>query len=83
MNISLREKEVLELIAHEYTSKEIAQKLLISNHTALSHRKNFIENLGVRNTTGLVRRGYELGLLKLNCTLGAALSIPLTTSVTK
>lgn len=65
MIISTRENEVLNLIAYEFTSKEIAQHLLISNHTALSHRKNLIAKLGVRNTAGLVRRGYELGLLTI------------------
>jgi DNA-binding CsgD family transcriptional regulator len=55
MNISLREGEVLELIAHEYTSKEIAQQLYISNHTAISHRQNLREKLGVRNTVSPCR----------------------------
>ncbi|NND35333.1 MAG: DNA-binding response regulator, partial [Saprospiraceae bacterium] len=33
-NISDREKEVLQLIANEYSTKEIADKLYISWHTA-------------------------------------------------
>jgi DNA-binding CsgD family transcriptional regulator len=64
--ISSREKEVLHLIANEKTSKEIASDLYISNHTAISHRKNLMEKLDVKNTAGLVRRGFELGLLHLN-----------------
>jgi DNA-binding CsgD family transcriptional regulator len=63
--ISGREQEVLSLIAYEFTSKEIAEKLVISNHTAISHRQNLIEKLGVRNTAGLIRRSFELGLLSL------------------
>ncbi|MFT4567471.1 MAG: DNA-binding CsgD family transcriptional regulator, partial [Saprospiraceae bacterium] len=35
-SITPREKEVLHLIAYENTAKEIAQKLFISNHTAIS-----------------------------------------------
>ena len=65
LKISNREKEVLFLIAHEKTSKEIANELFISIHTALSHRKNLMEKLEVKNTAGLVRRGFEIGLLKL------------------
>lgn len=64
--ISQREKEVLKLIAYENTSKEIAQELYISNHTAITHRKNLIEKLGVKNTAGLVRRAFELGILSFN-----------------
>ena len=65
VKLTFREKEVLSLISLEYTSKEIASKLYISNHTALSHRKNIFEKLGVRNTAGLVRRGFELGILNI------------------
>jgi len=62
-SISNREREVLTLIAYENTAKEIAHKLFISTHTATSHRKNLMEKLDVRNTAGLIRRGFELGLL--------------------
>ena len=61
--ISPREREVLHLIAYEYTAKEIASQLYISNHTAITHRKNLMEKLHVKNTAGLVRRAFELGLL--------------------
>lgn len=61
--ISSREKEVLYLIAYENTANEIASKLFISNHTVISHRQHLKEKLKVRNTAGLVRRGFELGLL--------------------
>jgi len=64
-NISAREREVLQLIAYENTSHEIASKLYISSHTANSHRKNLMEKLDVKNTAGLVRRGFELGFLHL------------------
>lgn len=63
IHLSTREREVLSLIAYEATSQEIAQVLYISNHTVISHRKNIMEKLGVRNTAGLVRRSFELGLL--------------------
>lgn len=65
MKISTREKEVLTLIAYENTTKEIAAQLYISAHTAISHRKNLMMKLDVKNTAGLVRRGFELGLLGL------------------
>ena len=62
--ITPREVEVLNLIAYEYSSKEIAAKLFISYETANSHRRNIISKLGVKNTAGMVRVGYELGLIR-------------------
>jgi DNA-binding CsgD family transcriptional regulator len=61
--ISPREREVLCLIAYEYTAKGIAKKLNISNHTAISHRPNLMDKLNVRNTPGIVRKAFELGIL--------------------
>lgn len=61
--ISSRERQVLKLIANELTTKEIADQLYISCHTALSHRKNIMNKLDVKNTAGMIRRGFELGIL--------------------
>ena len=56
LSISAREKEVLLLIAEGYSSKEIADLLCISNHTAISHRKNLIEKFQVKNTAHLIKK---------------------------
>lgn len=64
--ITDREHEVLHLIAYEATSQEIAKQLYISNHTVISHRKNLMEKLEVKNTAGLIRRSFELGLLAIS-----------------
>ncbi|MEE9373057.1 MAG: helix-turn-helix transcriptional regulator [Saprospiraceae bacterium] len=61
--ISPREREVLYLLAYEYTTDMIANKLYISYHTVVSHRKNLLAKLDVKNVAGLVRRGFELGYL--------------------
>jgi len=63
--ITSREKEVLQFIALEFTSKEIASHLFISTETVNTHRGNLKDKLSVRNTAGMVRRGFELGLLEL------------------
>lgn len=60
VSITCREKEVLKLIGEGYSSKQIADKLYISNHTAVSHRKNLIEKFKVKNTAHLVKRASEL-----------------------
>lgn len=67
-HISKREREVLELVAHEYTTLEIASRLYLSTHTVDSHKKKLKLKLNVKNTAGMVRRGFELGLLKLGAT---------------
>ena len=63
--VSNRELEILQLVAFENTIKEVANKLLISEHTVISHRKNLMVKLEVKNTAGMVRRGFELGLLSI------------------
>ena len=57
--ISKREIEIIGLIANEYTSKQIAQRLLISFETVKSHRKNLFIKLNVKNVAGLVRVAFE------------------------
>jgi len=62
--VSLREKEVLQLISEGLTAKEIASTLYLSEHTVISHKKNLSIKLGARNTVHLIvkaiRRGYVL-----------------------
>jgi len=62
--LTRREKEVLQLIVDEYTTDEIAAKLFISSTTVISHRKNLLRKLSVKNVAGLVRKTFEFGLLK-------------------
>lgn len=63
--ISLREQQILQLISKEYRTKDIADELYISISTVESHRKNLLSKLDVRNSAGLVRKGFELGYLRL------------------
>ena len=63
--ITSREQEVLHLIAHEHSSKEIASKLYVSHETVNSHRRNMMDKLGVRNTAGLIRVAFERGLMRV------------------
>ena len=67
--ITRRETEVLSLIVDEYTTKEIASQLYISYQTASTHRKNLLAKLDVKNSAGLVRKAFELGIVKLPFTL--------------
>lgn len=49
-----REKEVLLLIIKEYTNKEIADTLFISQRTVDAHKRNLLEKTGAKNIAGLV-----------------------------
>lgn len=62
--LTARETEVLMLIAKEYTNQEIADRLFISPHTVVSHRRNLLQKLNARNTAGLVRQAGLCGLLR-------------------
>ena len=66
MQISRREHEVLYLIAEEHTTQEIAQLLFMSTLTVDTHRKAMIYKLNVRNTAGLIRKGFEEGFLTIH-----------------
>jgi DNA-binding CsgD family transcriptional regulator len=51
--ISDREKEVLRLVAAGLTNKEIGDRLFISAHTVITHRKNITAKLGIKTIAGL------------------------------
>ena len=51
--LSDREKEVLKQVAMGYTNQEIADRLFISKHTVISHRKNITSKLGIKTVSGL------------------------------
>ena len=62
--VSNREKEIIQLIAQEYTTDEIAEKLIISKHTIEAHRKNIFYKLQVKNIAGLIKKAIYLGVVK-------------------
>ncbi|RKF03030.1 LuxR family two component transcriptional regulator [Tenacibaculum lutimaris] len=64
VTLTKREKDVLKLIAEEYTTQEIADKLFLSKHTIESYRKNLISKLNVKNLAGLTKYAIKLGLVE-------------------
>jgi two-component system response regulator NreC len=62
--LSIREVEVLRLIAHGYTSVEIARKLGLSPRTIETHRAHIHGKLALRTRSELVRYALRHGLLR-------------------
>jgi len=61
-----REREILQLIAEGYTSKQIGEKKFISVKTVENHRANIMNKLGIHETAGLVRYAIQIGLVDLD-----------------
>jgi DNA-binding NarL/FixJ family response regulator len=62
--LTKREIEVLQLIAHGKKTKTIAEELFISDHTVMSHRRALLEKTGAANAAALVRYAIENDLLE-------------------
>jgi len=59
MTLTKREHEILDLIANEFTTEQIAQNLHISIPTVESHRRNMFRKLGVQSVVGLVKEALK------------------------
>lgn len=59
-----REIELIKLIGEELTMKEIADKIYLSEHTVKTHRKNIMAKLDVKNTAGMIKKAFILGLIE-------------------
>ena len=64
IKLSKREVDVIKLIAQEYTTQEIADKLFLSKHTIESYRKNLISKLNVRNLAGITKYALKMGYIE-------------------
>ncbi len=62
-NLTTRERDVLELLAHGETNRAIALSLGISESTVRTHVEKMLSKLGVRNRAALVASGFRLGFL--------------------
>jgi DNA-binding CsgD family transcriptional regulator len=56
LTLTLKERQVLSLVAMGLTTKEIADRLNLSHHTIESHRKNMLRKWEVKNSVELVQK---------------------------
>lgn len=64
--LTKREKEVFELLVNNFTTKEIAIKLGISEKTVRNHISNAMQKLGVKGRAGAVVELLKLKEIKLD-----------------
>jgi DNA-binding CsgD family transcriptional regulator len=64
--LTLRQREILQLIAEGHTTQEIAQKLDISVKTVETHRMQLMDRLDIHDVAGLVRFAIRVGLITLD-----------------
>ena len=63
--LSQRENEILQLLSYGYSSREIADKLFISEFTVQTHRKNMLKKMGFRNFYQMLCWGIKNGIVVL------------------
>ena len=61
--LSGREREVAQLFAEGYSTRQIAERLCISMKTVGTHREHIVRKLGVRNVAGMTRYAVREGLV--------------------
>lgn len=59
-----RERQILQLIARSFSTKEVAAKLSISVKTAENHRTNLMKKLNLHDVASLTRFAIEHGLIE-------------------
>lgn len=62
--ITSREMEVLQLICHQYSTREISEMLSITEKTVEGHRKMLLEKTRSKNIAGLVWYAMQIGIIK-------------------
>ena len=62
--LSMRQREILQLIAEGHTTKDIAHRLNVSVKTVETHRSQLMERLDIHDVPGLVRFAMRVGLIQ-------------------
>lgn len=62
-SLTPREKEIVKLIVKEYSTKQIAEILFISERTVETHRKNILKKTKSSNLVALIKYAYDKKLV--------------------
>lgn len=63
VEITKREREVIQLISLGFSNKEIAEKILVSTSTVDAHRYNILKKLEVKNTAEMIMKAIRLKII--------------------
>ncbi len=63
--LTAREREFICYCCSEYTYKEIADKMGVSQRTVDGYRENTFDKLNVKSRTGIVMFAFQAGIMKL------------------
>ena len=63
-DLSLREKEILRMLANGMTNKEISEYLCISINTVETHRKNLMKKLKLHNLSEIIKYSMIHGIIQ-------------------
>ncbi len=63
IKLSAREFEVIVLLCHGLSTKDIAEKLFLSEHTIEGYRKEIIKKTNTRNTNELIHYALSNGIV--------------------
>ncbi len=66
LDLTVREAEVLQLIAEGFANKQIAAELGLSVKTVEKHRQQVMNKLGIHDTASLVRHAVARGIIETN-----------------
>jgi DNA-binding NarL/FixJ family response regulator len=66
VELTLREAEVLQLIAEGFANKQIAAELGLSVKTVEKHRQQVMNKLNIHDTASLVRHAVAKGIIEAN-----------------
>lgn len=58
-----REHEILQHVAAGSTIEETAEKLFLSKHTVVAHRRNMMAKMEVNSVAALLKKAMDLGLI--------------------
>lgn len=61
--LSKREREIVSWLVDGYSSKQIADKLFLSESTIVNHRKNMLKKTNTKNVAELIRYAINKGII--------------------
>jgi two-component system response regulator NreC len=66
ISLTMRERQVLQMVAEGRTNQEVAERLFLSSRTIEVHRANLMRKLNIKTQAELVRFAIQKGLIELD-----------------